>query len=119
MMDKAYKEAYDKTMSDILSVPIVKQAGVKDWLKALWAGTKLYALSHAVPIALAGGAGLAVGAGLNRFGRRIDPTIADSNTKDDIKRVERLRRIQYYNALSNQLAKEKDMQDSVEDDNNE
>jgi len=63
----------------------------------------LAAIDYVWPLAAAAVLGPAAGYALNRLSRRADPTIADSNTKDDIKRVERLRKIQYYNDLAKQI----------------
>jgi len=89
-----------------------KRAGIWDYIQSLpertlnflpTAGKYYLGWRFGAPILAATGGGLLLGAALNKLQRRADPTIADDNTKDDIRRVERLRRIQYYNNLSRQI----------------
>ena len=106
------KQAYESALAVLSGSEKRAQLGFWDYIKSLpgrtlgflptagkyYLGWKL----GAIPLAAVGG-GLLFGTALNKLQRRADPTIADDNTKDDIRRVERLRRIQYYNNLSRQI----------------
>ncbi len=99
-----YKVAYVLAMAS-RRPDLYKQAGTaRDVLDFVGAGTHAALLYKLLPVALAAAAGVGGGYALNRLSRHSDPSIADDGTKGEIKRVERLKRIQYYNALAQQLA---------------
>jgi hypothetical protein len=102
-----YKQAYSAALASL-----TKKAddSLKDTISTLVSGGKLYLGWKFIPaLAAATALGLGGGYALNRLSRHSDPSVADSGTKEDIDRVERLKRIQYYSALAKQLDSDKNL----------
>lgn len=113
MSSRLYKQAY----TSVLTGRFVKQADVSDAVGNVLSGGKYYLALKFLPAVIAAmGTGVAGGYILNRLSRHSDPTIADSNTTSDIDRVERLKKIKYYNALANQLDSDKSIKSKKKED---
>lgn len=89
LQDKAYVAA---------KAVLEKKAGF--WTKATL-GT-LFA-DYMLPILAAGAVGGGVGYGIHKLQRRADPRISDSNSIDDLRNVEHLKRVKYYKQLLQSL----------------
>jgi len=113
MKNQLYKVAYSMALQTRLQKQaLLKSAGIwgsiRDAGSTLFNGGKeLLAWEYLPTLLLAAAAGVGGGYALNRLSRHSDPGIADSGSREDIRRVERLKKIKYYNSLANQLESDK------------
>ena len=56
-------------------------------------------VNYMLPVLTAGAVGSGIGYGIHKMNRRIDPSIADSSSVDDLRNVEHLKRVKYYKQL--------------------
>jgi len=93
MTSDLYKTAYAAA-----SAVLEKKAGWASNLFVKWPG--LVAMGGwALPIAMGALGGVGAGYAIHKATRRADPTVSDSNSVDDLRNVEHLKRVKYYKQL--------------------
>lgn len=93
MTSDLYKTAYAAA-----SAVLEKKAGkLADFFVKL--PTLLTGAGWVAPIALGALGGVGAGYAAHKMTRRVDPTVSDSNSVDDLRNVEHLKRVKYYKQL--------------------